>query len=142
MADRTRKDGIFTLAGVALGAAIGGAVGLVYTPASGEENRRRLREWVNARIEEARGKAETQAGQIRSRVESQAVAVRSRVETKAEEIREVAQARVEEVRDKAQSALPSNQPPNETQEELTSEDAIVHFVPEGRQAKQSGEEEC
>lgn len=45
-----------TLLGILAGAAIGAAVGLVYTPANGEDNRKRLNEWANNRLEEVQNK--------------------------------------------------------------------------------------
>jgi gas vesicle protein len=37
------------IAGILLGAAIGAAVALYYTPGTGAENRRRLTQWATAR---------------------------------------------------------------------------------------------
>lgn len=55
---RTRKSegrGL-TFLGILAGAALGAAVALVYTPARGEENRKRLNEWAGNRLEEAQNK--------------------------------------------------------------------------------------
>jgi len=118
----TRKregGGIYTLLGLLAGAAIGGAVGLVYSPGSGKENRKRLAGWANARVSEASSKAQSQAQQLRDRAESQAQELRAKVESQAHELRGEAESRVEEigdrvearaseVRDKTEEALPTS----------------------------------
>ncbi len=54
---RKRNGRVLTLFGTLAGAAIGAAVGLVYTPAGGEENRKRLNSWANNRMQELENKA-------------------------------------------------------------------------------------
>ncbi len=49
------NNGIMLL-GIVAGAIVGGAVGLVYTPANGEENRKRLSEWAANRAGDAQDK--------------------------------------------------------------------------------------
>lgn len=49
------NNGIMLL-GILAGAIVGGAVGLVYTPAKGEVNRKRLSEWTANRASDAQGK--------------------------------------------------------------------------------------
>jgi gas vesicle protein len=107
----TRKregGGIYTLLGLLAGAAIGGAVGLVYSPGSGEENRKRLAGWANNRVSEASSKAQSQAKQLRDRAESQAHELRGEAESRVEEIGDRVEARAAEVRDKAEEALPTS----------------------------------
>jgi len=58
-ADAEKKGGSFlTLLGIAAGAAIGAGVALVYAPGKGEENRKHLGEWVQARVEDIQTKIE------------------------------------------------------------------------------------
>lgn len=41
-----------TVTGMATGAALGAALGLIYSPGTGEENRKHLVGWANARIDD------------------------------------------------------------------------------------------
>lgn len=50
-----QRNGIMLL-GLLAGALVGGAVGLVYTPANGEENRKRLSQWAGNRANDAQNK--------------------------------------------------------------------------------------
>ena len=94
---------------VVLGAgAIGCAVGLVYSPGSGEENRKRLTQWANSRVSQASSKAQSQAQQLRAKVESQARELRSEAESRIEEMGDKAEAQASELRDKAEEALPTS----------------------------------
>lgn len=52
-ARRQQGNGLMLL-GMLAGAAIGAAVGLFYTPASGEENRKRIARWVESRGEDVK----------------------------------------------------------------------------------------
>lgn len=49
------NNGIMLL-GIVAGAIVGGTVGLVYTPAKGEVNRKRLSDWASNRAEDAQNK--------------------------------------------------------------------------------------
>ena len=53
MARKRGNNGIM-LFGMLAGSIIGAAVGLVFAPADGEENRKHLAEWTNARLEEVK----------------------------------------------------------------------------------------
>jgi gas vesicle protein len=57
MARKQGGKGLLLL-GLLAGATIGGAVGLVYTSSSGEQNRKHLEEWVNRRTGEVRARVE------------------------------------------------------------------------------------
>lgn len=58
MASKGNKQGNngIMLLGVVAGVIVGGAVGLVYTPANGEENRKRMAEWAANRAGDAQDK--------------------------------------------------------------------------------------
>lgn len=58
MARKGNKQGDngIMLLGVIAGAIVGVAVGLVYAPANGEENRKRMAEWAANRAEDAQDK--------------------------------------------------------------------------------------
>jgi gas vesicle protein len=58
MARKGNKQGDngIMLLGVIAGAIVGGAIGLVYTPARGEENRKRITEWAANRAGDAQDK--------------------------------------------------------------------------------------
>ena len=58
MAPKGNKQGNngIMLLGLVAGAIVGGAVGLVYTPVSGEENRKRMAEWATNRAGDAQDK--------------------------------------------------------------------------------------
>lgn len=58
MASKDKSDNMLLL-GVLVGAAIGAAVALAYAPDKGEQNRKHLAEWANARVGEARDKAQS-----------------------------------------------------------------------------------
>ncbi len=47
------------LLGIIAGAAVGAAMGLVFSPANGEENRRRLSEWAGSRAHDLQDKAQS-----------------------------------------------------------------------------------
>lgn len=157
--ERGGKGGPYTLLGMLAGGAIGAGVALVYTPGSGEENRRRIAEWVNARISKVTSRVETQAGEIRSKVETQAEEIRGKVEAqageirgkveaKAGELRDTAHAQAEKVRDKAEStsgSSPESAPRITTgsvQGRTEVQGEITRFVPESEstQEAESGEE--
>ncbi len=55
---RKRTSDHAVLTGIVAGSVVGAAVGLVYAPSQGEETRKRLLEWANARLEELKGKAQ------------------------------------------------------------------------------------
>ena len=59
---KTADKGLM-LMGVLAGAAIGAAVSLVYTPADGEKNRKRLQEWVQSRLNQGQEWAGSRLGQ-------------------------------------------------------------------------------
>lgn len=58
MARKGNKQGDngIMLLGVIAGAIVGGAIGLVYAPAKGEENRKRMAEWAANRASDAQNK--------------------------------------------------------------------------------------
>ncbi len=58
MARKGNKQGDngIMLLGIVAGAIVGGAVGLVYTPANGEGNRKRMAEWAGNRAGDAQNK--------------------------------------------------------------------------------------
>lgn len=56
---QSQKGGkLITLLGLAAGAAIGAGVALVYSPDKGEDNRKNLRGWAGARVEDLQTKVE------------------------------------------------------------------------------------
>jgi gas vesicle protein len=56
MAEQTWTGRLFTLVGLAAGAAVGAAVALVYSPHNGEKNREQLVQWTGNRLEDAKRK--------------------------------------------------------------------------------------
>ena len=58
MARKAKKQGDngMMLLGLVAGAIVGGAIGLVYTPAKGDENRKRMAEWAANRAGDAQNK--------------------------------------------------------------------------------------
>jgi gas vesicle protein len=56
--------GALTVVGLLFGAALGAAVGLVYSPSTGIENRKRLVSWASGRATELRDKVQAQAQQL------------------------------------------------------------------------------
>jgi len=58
MARKAKKQGDngIMLLGLLAGVIVGGAIGLVYTPAKGDENRKRMAEWAGNRAGDAQHK--------------------------------------------------------------------------------------
>lgn len=57
---RVASDGnTLAVVGVALGAAIGGAIALVYSRGTGEQNRAGLNKWAHNRLDDIQRKVET-----------------------------------------------------------------------------------
>ena len=56
--------GALTVLGLLFGAALGAAVGLVYSPSTGAENRKRLAGWARGRATELRDKVQAQAREL------------------------------------------------------------------------------
>ena len=57
------------LAGVILGSVVGAALSAVYTPGSGEENRKRIAGWFNSRLSDVSDAAQGRAQAVTSTVQ-------------------------------------------------------------------------
>jgi gas vesicle protein len=94
---RKRSQGnLYTILGLAAGAAIGAGVALVYSPARGEENRKRLQEWAQSRAQDAQG-------QVQSRTQE----LQNKAQQAASQSSEWAAHRVTEAKDKVQDVATS-----------------------------------
>jgi len=71
-------------------------VALVFSPGTGEENRRRLQQWVQSRLSQAQGQVQTKAGELQNKAQQAA-----------SQGADWATARATEVRDKAQDVAKS-----------------------------------
>ena len=95
--------GLLTLSGMLAGAAIGAAVGLVYSPGTGEENRRRIAEWARARFDQTRDRAYERVEQAFSTVRTEVERVVDQARERAEAIKSEAEGRIEQVRDEVRN---------------------------------------
>lgn len=91
---RKKKQGgaFFTLLGIAAGAAIGAGLGLVYSPDNGDENRKHLLQWTQARVNETQTKAQAKAQELQARGQAKAQELQAKAQTKVEAL----QTRVED----------------------------------------------
>jgi len=101
---RRNGGGLLTFSGMLAGAAIGAALGLVFSPATGEENRRRIAEWARARLDQTRERAYEQVEQAFSTVRTGVQGVAVQAQERAEAIKSEAEARIEQVREEVQNA--------------------------------------
>ncbi len=77
-----------TLTGMAAGAAIGAALGLIYSPGTGAENRRRIVEWVNSRVAEAGSNLQSQAERASTWADHRRSAIAQKAQTAATSVQE------------------------------------------------------
>jgi len=135
---------------MAAGAAIGAGVALVYTPGKGEENRRRMLEWVEARLAEAQDQILSRISGVQNQVQDRADDLRSKTQQVASQSADWAANRATEVRGKAEeitrTATETAQPvvKRETSsapsEDITAEtsDGDIRIVPEDRATETGG----
>ncbi len=96
---RTQKKNqrnVYTILGMAAGAAIGAGVAFVYSPGTGDQNRARLQQWIQSRMGEAQGQVQAKAGELQNKAQQAA-----------SQGADWATARVTDVRDKAQDVAKS-----------------------------------
>jgi gas vesicle protein len=93
---KRNQRNIYTILGMAAGAAIGAGVALVYSPGTGDQNRTRLQQWVQSRIGDAQGQVQGMAGDLQNKAQQAA-----------SQGADWATARAADVRDKAQDVAKS-----------------------------------
>lgn len=69
---KKNQGNIYTILGLAAGAAIGAGVALVFSPERGEENRRRLQGWAQARVQDTQSRVQSRAEQLQGKAQQAA----------------------------------------------------------------------
>src|SRR5947209_20628282 len=106
-AQRNNGSSTYAILGMAAGAAIGAGVALVYSPATGEENRRRLLEWAQARLSDAQDQIQSRINGVQNQVQSRAGDLQDKAQQVATQSADWATNRATEVRGKAEELTKS-----------------------------------
>lgn len=69
---KKNQGNIYTILGLAAGAAIGAGVALVFSPEKGEENRRRLQGLVQARVQDTQSRVQSRAEELQGKAQQAA----------------------------------------------------------------------
>jgi gas vesicle protein len=107
MASNNGGSGLLTLAGMLAGAALGAAVALVYTPHKGEENRKQMADWANARASQAQQRARDTVDRAQQKAQSQVEQAQSWATARVEQARDTAQEAVSKAQETVQNAAQS-----------------------------------
>jgi len=143
---RTRKKNqgnVYTILGLAAGAAIGAGVALVYSPSRGEENRKRLQEWVQSRAGEAQVQVQSRTQELQNKAQQAASQgsdwATNRVTDAKSKVQEVAS----NTESTAQSVInkDAENPPAQVQEGTAeAPEEAVRFVPNDTPSESRGPE--
>jgi gas vesicle protein len=104
---RKDKGTGYALLGVLAGAAIGAALGLVYSRGSGEENRKAMLDWGQGRANDLQRKARSELQAVQHKAEDQIGQVRREAEHRLDTVRHTAEDRLDAVRHKVEDTASS-----------------------------------
>jgi gas vesicle protein len=127
------KGTVYTLGGVLAGAAIGAALGLVYSRGSGDENRKALLDWGQGRATDLQRKAKSELQAVQHKAEDQVAQVRREAEQRLGTIQRTAEDRLDTIRHKVEDTAGSLA--DRTRSEAAGaaervEETIEHGLPE------------